>query len=135
MKAPFVRALGILVVTVVLGATLAYGQEPILMAKIDFSFGVPGKTLPPGEYTLTYNGSDETVLTIRGVPPDKQDAVLTYITRLSQQGTSNEPRLVFDKVGDKSYLSEVWFPGEDGFLVTATPGKHTHATVKAVMKK
>ena len=132
MKAPFVRVFSILVLAVLLGMTVAYGQEPVMTAKIDFSFGVPGKTLPAGDYTISYSSTNQSLLVIRGVPPNKEDAVMTVITRITQMGSSNESRLVFDKVGDKDFLSEVWFPDEDGFLIMGTPEKHTHAVVKAV---
>jgi hypothetical protein len=131
MRAPFVRVLSVVALAVLLGTTLAYGQEPYIVAKVDFSFGVPGKTLPAGEYTFAYNSSDESFLRIEGVPPNKEGAVVTILTRIAQAGSSNEARLVFDQVGDKSYLSEVWIPDQDGFLIMATPGKHTHAVIKA----
>lgn len=134
MKAPFVRVLGVVILTVLLGS-LVYGQgEPFMTAKIDFSFEVPHRVMPAGEYSVGWTDTNQTVLMIRGVPPNKQDAETPFITRITKEGTSNEARLVFDKVGDKNILSEVWFPGVDGFLVTATSGKHTHATVKGTVK-
>jgi hypothetical protein len=40
------------------------------------------------------------------------------------------PMLVFDKVGDRHYLSEVWMPGLDGFLLQARAEQHSHRLVK-----
>jgi hypothetical protein len=54
------------------------------------------------------------------------------ITRLgATEPPAAEARLVFDKVGAVSYLSELWMPGSDGYLVHAAKGKHTHVSVKA----
>ncbi len=56
---------------------------------------------------------------------------LTTITRLAAPEVSLvDAHLVFDKVGDTYYLSEVWMPGEDGFLLYAAKGKHTHTLIK-----
>lgn len=42
-----------------------------------------------------------------------------------------EPHIVFDKIGERYFLSEVWLPGADGYLLHATNEKHTHQHVKA----
>jgi mono/diheme cytochrome c family protein len=41
--------------------------------------------------------------------------------------------LVFDNYDGKHVLSEIWVPGEDGVLVSATPKQHTHDMVIAVV--
>jgi hypothetical protein len=135
MKTSLIRVFGVLLLTAVLGVTLAYGQSPILTAKVNFAFEVLGKTLPPGEYTFTFNPSDQTFLSIRGVAPDTQNALVPVATRMALEGTSDQARLVFDKIGNRALLSEVWFPNEDGFLLLATPQKHTHVVVKANASK
>jgi hypothetical protein len=57
------------------------------------------------------------------------------ITRLAKPEVALvEPKVIFDKVGDKYTLSEVWLPGRDGFLLTGTKAPHTHHAVKAVKK-
>lgn len=38
--------------------------------------------------------------------------------------------LVFDVVGDKNVLSEIWIPGVDGYLIQVSKGHHTHKVVK-----
>ena len=134
MRAPFVRVFSVLSLAAILGATVAYGQEPLLTVRIDFSFNVPGKVLPAGDYTVSSDSSNQKTLVIRGVPPNNESAMVASVTRLSQAGSSNAPRLVFDRVGDQSYLSEVWFPDKDGYLLTATSERHTHAIVKASKK-
>ncbi len=97
---------------------------------MDFSFDVPGKTLPAGAYAISYNSSNPDVLVIRG-SDSKAEAMVPFVTRLAQlEESADTARLVFDKVGNKSYLSEVWIPGEDGFLLIGTKGKHSHVIVR-----
>ena len=57
------------------------------------------------------------------------------VTRLAQPAVPLvEPKIIFDKVGDKYIVSEVWLPGRDGFLLAGTKEPHTHHAVKAVKK-
>ncbi len=51
--------------------------------------------------------------------------VLTVITRLSS-GREAEARVVFDKLGQASVLSEIWIGDEDGYLVNAAPERPVH---------
>ncbi len=129
MRGPLVRV-GVFALAVMLGIALAYGQPGrALTAKVDFSFDVPGKTLPAGAYVVSYNSSNPDVLVIRS--DSKAEVMVPFVTRLAQLGGSADTaRLVFDKVGNKSYLSEVWIPGEDGFLLIGTKGKHSHVVVR-----
>jgi len=122
---------GVFVLAVTVGGALAYGQlGRSLVAKVDFSFGVPGKTLPAGTYVVSYDSSNPAMLVIRS-RDNKAEAMVPFVTRLAQLGTPADiARLVFDKVGNESYLSEVWIPGEDGFLLIGTKGKHSHTIVK-----
>ncbi len=50
------------------------------------------------------------------------------MTRLSGEihTTPQDAHLVFDKVGDTYLLSELWIPGEDGYLLQITKGAHEH---------
>jgi hypothetical protein len=43
--------------------------------------------------------------------------------------TPEDAHIVFDVVGDKHMLSEIWIPGEDGYLLLATKGKHGHKVI------
>ena len=59
-------------------------------------------------------------------------ATVRVITRLGQSGHAPEddPRIVFDKVGDKYIASEVWMPYSDGYLIAGSKEPHTHHSVK-----
>jgi hypothetical protein len=61
------------------------------------------------------------------------DAVIA--TRLAQPTPPlTDAKVVFDKVNDRLYVSEIWVPALDGFLVGGDMVMHTHVTVRAVEK-
>lgn len=98
-------------------------------AKVDFAFTAGGKVLPAGDYEFRV---DEAAPIIRIQGAGKAGDVVNIITRLTTE-LRTEPQvasLVFDVVGNKHILSEVWIPGVDGFLVQATKGNHSHKVVK-----
>jgi len=104
-----------------------------IVAQVDLPFEVGAKTLPPGVYSVSREGQGIPRLVIRSL--DGRNTALPHvITRLAQvQGAVIRDRmsLVFDKLGDKLFLSEVWLPARDGYLVRATPGKHQHVIASA----
>jgi hypothetical protein len=65
------------------------------------------------------------------VQGEGKDVMATVLTRLGGEMRSmpKGTHLVFDKVGELNLLSEIWVPGEDGFLLLATKGLHAHKTV------
>jgi hypothetical protein len=79
-------------------------------AKIPFEFAVSGKVLPDGAYVVARETSSA-LLTIRSL--DSGNAVLA----LARYERSNAPRkeaiLVFDRIGDHYFLTQVWEPGSD----------------------
>lgn len=104
---------------------------PAIRAKISFSFTVKGTVLPPGDYEFV-PGDNNNFVTIR--PMGKGSSVeAMIITRIGGpiQAQTAEPHIVFDKIGERYFLSEVWLPGADGYLLHATNEKHTHQHVKA----
>ncbi len=123
----------ILISVSILGLLLAASGSAQMVqavkAKIDFAFTAKGKVLPAGQYTLTYDAPTDT---IRVVGSAKGAEVLMPVeTRLAgaMHTTPADSHVVFDKVGDKYFLSELWIPGNDGFLLYMTKGKHEHAVV------
>ena len=69
------------------------------------------------------------------------EIILPVLQRLPQPTPPvTEPQIVLDAVGnfEPSYteyvtdylLSEVWFPGQDGFLIRSLKGAHQHQTIK-----
>lgn len=111
-----------------LAATSGFGQMPAINAKIDFPFTVAGKALPAGPYSFV---RDASALVFRVSGEGKNAAVAEILTRLTAelQPTPQNAHLVFDKVGETCILSEIWIPGEDGYMVALTKGPHQHKVV------
>jgi hypothetical protein len=112
---------------IALSPAVASGQESV-SASIPFRFMAAGKTHEPGEYLLRVNTDQQswTLATAKGT-----STVAVVVTRLAANGNPGSgDRLVFDKVGDTYYLSEVWPQTEDGYLLHVTKERHTHHVVK-----
>jgi len=124
----------------VLAASLpAHAQTPraTIISNIAFGFFVGDKPFPAGEYRIQmgekkYDNPPHRMPALRLQSADgKLVASLEPITRLARQHMGDAPKasLVFDKVGDKHYLSEVWVADEDGFLLRGTEEEHQHDIV------
>ncbi len=124
--------LGALLLVLALVPAVGYSQQ-VVSATIDFKFVADGKTLPAGTYDLKPSADESTFqLTPTGKGPSMY---LLPVTRLAAPETPiAEAKLVFDRVGNLDYLSEIWIPGQDGFLFHITKEKHTHHVVKAFKK-
>ena len=120
-----VRNLVMLILSILLLAVFAsaQGPSPIVKAKIPFAFSVQGKVLSAGEYEFTE--STKQAMSVRG---SGGVAFAPIITRLAAgiHTTPQDSHNVFDKVGDSHILSEIWVPGEDGFMLHTTKEKHEH---------
>ncbi len=112
-----------------LAGTFVYAQHTIT-AKIDFPFMVEAKVLPAGNYEFVGQDSQSGVEAFNVMSAGKVVAMVKVVTWLaSEMHPAESAYLVFDVVGDKHFLSEIWVTGEDGYLVHATKGKHTHKVV------
>ncbi len=118
-----------------LGAVIAYGQlAEKVRADIPFPFTADGKVFAAGHYTFTRDSQGQT-FTFRG--PDNVRGAAIVLTRLAGEihTTPEDSHLVFDKVGDTYYLSEIWVPGSDGFLLHSTKEKHEHRVLNIPIEK
>ncbi len=96
---------------------------------IPFAFTAGEKELPAGKYEIQgTNLEGEIKLTNLKT---QVSIMVQVLTRISSRDAAE---VVFDKTADKSYLSEVYMPGMDGFLIQAAPARHTHVGVKAKVK-
>jgi mono/diheme cytochrome c family protein len=102
----------------------------VLRASIPFAFEVHGTSLPAGTYQFSYRLSDRSLL-INGAKTGNM--ALPVITQLGSNSIFRDAGLVFDAFEGRHVLSEIWIPGQDGLLVSATPKQHTHDTVIAVL--
>ncbi len=128
MKRQILVALAVAAFALVTGAGIATAQEQWL--NVPFAFTVAGQTMPAGRYSVEVTESQVVILRQANTAAS---IVLPAVTRLAVSGASPEddPRLVFDKVGNMYYLSEFWPPDMDGFLVYGAKEAHTHSSVKA----
>lgn len=110
--------------TITVLGTTAYAAA--LEVNIQFPFKAAGKDYPAGKYRIEAVLQTEE-LTIQDEGTGKK-ALLAFTTRLSAR--EGEAQVVFDKLGDQYYLSEIYLPGIDGFELRAATGKHTHVKVK-----
>jgi hypothetical protein len=115
-------------VAMVVGPTLAYAQDAAI-ADIPMKFIAGGVTHDPGRFELR---PDDGGAGVTLTSPKGRGQEVLVMTRLAMAEPPNsECRLVFDKVGDTYYLSELWIPGADGYLLHAVKGPHTHHVMKA----
>jgi hypothetical protein len=98
----------------------------LVKADVPFAFQVGNKSMPAGSYEFRLDREAGTV-DIEGASKDA-NALAGVITSLAAPPHTgvNDSHLVFDVVGDKYMLSEVWRQGNDGLLLYATKGPHRH---------
>ncbi len=110
---------------------LSTAQVQGVVAKIDFGFHAGATLLPAGTYEFKA-GSESAADTISVL--DKQTGkvlTLPVVTTISKK-VPTDAEIVFDKTATDYYLTEVFIPTMDGYLLKGAPGKHTHVSVKAV---
>jgi len=109
------------------GPARAFAQDALLI-NVPFPFVASRMTHPAGEYRLRVsdNKSELTITPMKG--PATVALILSRLSLIDMPGQAD--RAVFDRVGSTYFLSELWLPGEDGFLVHAAKEAHTHHTVK-----
>ena len=121
-----------LLICLALCSATGFAAKPGGWVQIPFEFVANGKELPAGKYLISPQDQDPRILVIRS-EKGADSVLLPVVTRLSAS-ESSEPRVVFDKAGEKHYLSEVYLPRMDGFQLAGAPGEHTHQDVKGTAK-
>ncbi len=91
--------------TLLLAATSGKGT-----AEVPFDFQIQGRVLPAGMYSLTHSNTDG-ILYIRNEGTGENIAFLAPVRKWSK---SDDPKLTFNRYGDRYFLSAIWFGGEDG---------------------
>jgi len=128
MKKQLVAVLAMIVVAGLLGAVAQ--QSARAVAEVPFSFIAAGKTFPPGSYQFN-PGKLPNEIVIRN-NKTSESVMVPVTTRLSQK-PGEDPVIVFDKVGNDHYFSELYLSGLDGYAVQGAKGEHTH--VQLTVKK
>ncbi len=114
---------------VALASGVVFARASKVVVDIPFSFIVDGKTYAAGRYEFYEESAAVAHMRLRNLDSNETTAV-SIVTRI-KQSPGEETHLVFDKVGDDSYLSEIHFAGTDCVQVRGAPGQHTHISVKA----
>jgi hypothetical protein len=131
MKHPVGIVAAMLALLITAGVSIASAQDAVTI-DTTFAFRVGTVVCQPGRYELRTNVDLNTIMVTAAKGTGTPAVVLTRLAE--PDPAAAEGKVVFDKVGDMYYLSEVWMPGSDGFLLTATKEKHTHVKVKATKK-
>lgn len=97
--------------------------------KIPFNFFVKDKEMPAGRYEVRLEGELANRVVLRDASGGGA-SLLPVVTRLADTGATMV-QVVFDTAEGKNFLSEVHFPGIDGFALAGAPGMHTHTKVNA----
>jgi hypothetical protein len=106
---------------------IAIAQAAPITLSIGFAFVAGGKSMPAGKYQIDIKSASGPIV-LRGDAKDSE-AILPVMTRLGRHDNDQEPELIFDKLGPALHLSEIWLPGEDGYLVLGTQEKHDHVVL------
>ena len=106
-------------------ATPARAQAMATMT-IDVPFVAASQTLPAGAYSVRIQDGKATLQLTDGKGPS---VVMIVVTRLGRHDKDTDAEFVFDKVNKELRLSEIWLPGQDGFLLLATAGEHVHQVI------
>lgn len=124
MRKQFLALAAVCAMVLGLAGSVAWAAGGVAV-DIPFSFMVKGKAMAAGHYEIRAEGNDSSRLVVRG---GGGIVMVQVIERLADTG-AKEPKIVFDKVDNKNYLSEVHIPGGDGFLVGIAKGKETHVVL------
>jgi hypothetical protein len=123
-----VRVLAFAALLTMTMTAISYGQGGIRV-NVPMAFNISGKVLPAGNYVFSpTNGSKS--ITVAGV---KDSATALVLTRLATEihTTPKDSHIVFDKIGEDYFLSEIWIAGSDGFVLRTTEESHTHKVLNA----
>lgn len=101
-----------IVLSLLLVAGSAFAQTISLKADIPFKFVVNDKTMPAGQYSLaSLNSLDDRNLVLASAD-NKQHMLINANSAASLQ-PSQQTRLIFEKYGDRYFLSQIWVAGND----------------------
>jgi len=113
--------------------TAAAVRAQSLSAEVPFGFTAATAQLPAGHYKFTPMPDGRS---IRIDGSANNQAIVTVITRLAAaiHTTTNDAHVVFDKVDNQYFLSEIWVPGQDGYDTYTTKVKHEHHVINVPVK-
>ncbi|HNX49026.1 MAG TPA: hypothetical protein PLS53_07965 [Thermoanaerobaculaceae bacterium] len=128
MKKLLLASLVVGILSVGLASTPAMAAGSAFV-KIPFNFFVKDKEMPAGRYEVRLEGELGNRVLLRDTAGGGT-SLLPIVTRLADTGATMV-QVIFDTAEGKNFLSEIHFPGNDGFALAGAPGMHTHTKVNA----
>lgn len=120
MKRNLIAMLSLVVVSMIFNATSVYAQSSA-KAYVPFAFNVGPKRLPAGTYDLKVDGVASSNIMIRNI--ETKEATLSIAGYESPRNT--EGKLVFNRVGNEYFLSQVWSgSGSPGRRIPTSKREH-----------
>ena len=108
-------------------AVESHAQEAVqARVNIVFAFVADGKDMPAGTYEFSLVPGR---VVLRAKDGKMAPVMMTVITRLGRHDADTETELIFDKIDDRSVLSELWIPNSDGYLLVHGTPDHEHRVV------
>jgi hypothetical protein len=103
------------VLAALLAAPLVMAQDAGVVANIPFPFIVSGKTHAAGEWTLIKVGTVAAHIWLL------KDSALKNVELLAANSGykrfDEQTRLTFNRYGEQYFLSEIWLPGQVGYII------------------
>ena len=128
MKTWILSRILMLSLVAVLAAGYAYAGN--LMVNIRQPFNFEGKSFPAGHYRILAEDENDPFVHIQNLNTKTGFIDIRFDTRISER-KGEDGSIVFDKIENELYLSEIYIVGMDGFFFKGAPGKHKHLVVKA----
>jgi len=113
MKRNLITILSLVVMSLLLNATGAYAQS-YATANVPFAFSLGAAQLPAGTYEVKVISQSPYVIMIQN-----RETMATALSNARSDGPGNtKSKLVFDRIGNQYFLTEVWNGlGADGMIV------------------
>lgn len=111
MKTRALVIAGMMVLAAMACTRVAQAQEPMVV-NIPFDFVAGNLTLPAGEYAVKAGGTMQTLLLV-----DRKDATASAFLNTNAAVANeiqSESKLIFNRYGDRYFLSQVWTQGSSG---------------------
>ena len=109
MKRNIFGALMTLIVAFTIAVPAVHAQSQIVMsANVPFAFSADGKQLPAGDYEVRDMGARATLIETKA-----GDAKVLGIYQYAGPSKPGETKLVFHKIGDHYFLTEIWTSSRD----------------------
>jgi hypothetical protein len=109
-----------------LAAAPGASAQTSVIANIPFAFSANNQHLPAGRYQV--QRTSDYFLYVRNVESGK--AVFLMVRSEEGRNLANYGRMVFDRIGTRSYLTQVWIPGRSRHSGMVVQPRHQEELAK-----